>query len=433
MDASAPARDAIDEFLRHLAGRDLSASTRRIRKTFLNEYLRHAQQAAGAEKQLTARELLDGERATAWLADAAEGKTRTRNTLRGPDAAAYPNSMRVRADTLNAFAEFLGEPMRVDRQAPARGYHLTPGDTEKLLHDLTVKRPIHANAMTALRTAAVAAVIADTGHGVPEIADLKLSALHLDGDAAGGQEASVDLDGESFPLTRSTVHVLTRWLAARGSLIAELEGSDPGYLWIPTKPGRPRGGVPSAKPGISPAAVRTLHASHRALVSQLLGTPLRPGALRAAAVSLAVSTGDAGELSLLHDHDRVLILVAEREHQRHFAAAAHQLRVHVDAEALELGPVGGGVGRAEENAGRPSGLEIVSGRAERHRHAAAGRGHLDPAVSVSERHVGHQREPELLGVERDGLILVGHRHHHLADLCHLRHCCPLSLASICHC
>ena len=52
--------------------------------------------------------------------------------------------------------------------------------------------------MTALRTAAVAAVIADTGHGVPEIADLKLSALHLDGDAAGGQEASVDLDGESF-------------------------------------------------------------------------------------------------------------------------------------------------------------------------------------------------------------------------------------------
>jgi hypothetical protein len=38
--------------------------------------------------------------------------------------------------------------------------------------------------------------------------------------------------------------------------------------------------------------VRTLHASHRALVSQLLGTPLRPGALRAAAVSLSVSSGD---------------------------------------------------------------------------------------------------------------------------------------------
>ncbi len=44
--ASTPARDAIDAFLRHLADRDLSATTRRIRKTYLNEYLRHAQQAA---------------------------------------------------------------------------------------------------------------------------------------------------------------------------------------------------------------------------------------------------------------------------------------------------------------------------------------------------------------------------------------------------
>src|ERR1700735_5237173 len=158
MDASAPARDAIDEFLRHLAGRDLSASTRRIRKTFLNEYLRHAQQAAGAEKQLTARDLLDGGRAAAWLAAAAAGKTRTRNTLRGPDAAAYPNSMRVRADTYNAFAEFLGVPDRQAARKPARGFHLDPGETERLLHDLTVRRPINANALTSLRTAAVAAL-----------------------------------------------------------------------------------------------------------------------------------------------------------------------------------------------------------------------------------------------------------------------------------
>jgi hypothetical protein len=132
--------------------------------------------------------------------------------------------------------------------------------------------------MTSLRTAAVAALVADTGRGVPELADLNISALHLDGD-----EPHADMDGETAPLTQATVHILTRWLAARASIVADLEGSDPGHLWIPTKPGRARGGVPSAKPGISPAAVRTLHASHRALVSQLLGTPLRPGALRAAA------------------------------------------------------------------------------------------------------------------------------------------------------
>jgi integrase len=294
-DASTPARDAIDAFLRHLADRDLSATTRRIRKTYLNEYLRHAQQAAAgadaadgpasaegtddaAGRPLTAGDLMDGVRAAAWLADAAAGKTRTRTTSRGPEAAAYPNSMRVRIDSVNAFAEFLGEPGRLDRQPPARGYQLTPGDTEALLHDLTVKRPIHANAMTALRTAAVAALVADTGRGVPELADLNLSALHLDGD-----EPRADVGGQRVPLTQATVHILTRWLAARGSIVADLEGSDPGHLWIPTKPGRARGGVPSAKPGISPAAVRTLHASHRTLVSQLLGTPLRPGALRAAA------------------------------------------------------------------------------------------------------------------------------------------------------
>jgi hypothetical protein len=285
--ASMQARDAIDAFLRHLADRGLSATTRRIRKTYLNEYLRHAQRAAadpegdeepGEGRALTAGELMDAGRARAWLEDAAAGKTRTRNTSRGPEASAYPNSMRVRIDSVNAFAEFIGESARLDRQPPARGFHLTPGDTEALLHDLTVKRPIHANAMTALRTAAVAALVADTGRGVPELADLNVSALHLDGD-----EPHADVEGEQVPLTQATVHILTRWLAARASIVADLEGSDPGHLWIPTKPGRARGGVPSAKPGISPAAVRTLHASHRALVSQLLGTPLRPGALRAAA------------------------------------------------------------------------------------------------------------------------------------------------------
>jgi hypothetical protein len=301
-DASTPAREAIDAFIQHLADRGLSATTRRIRKTYLNEYLRHAQQAdatgtegtpngpeaeGGERRPLTAGDLMDGDRATAWLADAASGKTRSRNTSRGPEAAAYPNSMRVRIDSVNALAEFIGDAYRLDRQPPARGFQLTPGDTEALLHDLTVKRPIHANAMTALRTAAVASLVADTGRGVPELADLNLRALHLDGD-----RPYAEVEGEQVPLTQSTVHILTRWLAARASIVAELEGSDPGHLWIPTKPGRARGGVPSAKPGISPAAVRTLHASHRALVSQLLGTPLRPGALRAAAEAHLPSATD---------------------------------------------------------------------------------------------------------------------------------------------
>jgi integrase len=217
---------------------------------------------------------MDPARAAAWLAHAAAGKTRTRNSLYGPAAAAYSNSMRVRIDTYNAFAEFLGRPDRLDSQAPAGGFLLTPADTERLLHDLSVRRPVHANAATALRTAAVAALVADTGRGVPELARLRLGALHLDG------AARVELGDESCPLGGATVQILNRWLLARAEIIAELEGSDPGHLWIPTKPGRPRGGNPPVKPGLTRAAVRTLHAAHRSLVSQVLGTPLRPGAFR---------------------------------------------------------------------------------------------------------------------------------------------------------
>jgi hypothetical protein len=267
------ARGAIDDFTRHLANRRFASTTQRIRRHFLDEYLQHVQDAVGTT-DISVGEFMDPARAGAWLSDAAAGKTRSRNTLHGPDAAAYSNSMRVRIDSYNAFAEFLHLPHRHDRQAPTSGYYLTPADTERLLHDLAVRRPVHANAATSLRTAAVAALVADTNRTVPELARLKVSALHLEG------EARVELADGSCPLSGPTVQVLTRWLGARAMIIAELEGSDPGHLWIPTKPGRPRGGEEPVKPGLTRAAVRTLHAAHRTLVSQVLGTPLRPGAFR---------------------------------------------------------------------------------------------------------------------------------------------------------
>ncbi len=272
-DTRSPASGAVDDFIRDLANRQFSSTTRRIRRHFLEEYLQHAREAAGTI-QITVGELMDPAQADAWLCDAAAGKIRTRNTLYGSDAAAYLNSMRVRIDSYNAFAEFAGLPDRRNSPPPARGFYLTPADTERVLHDLTVRRPVHANAATSLRTAALAALVADTGRGVPELARLNVSALHLDGDA------SVEVTDGSCPLGAATVQILTRWLRARAAIIAELDGSDPGHLWIPTKPGRPRGGQEPVKPGLTPAAVRTLHAAHRALVSQVLGTPLRPGAFR---------------------------------------------------------------------------------------------------------------------------------------------------------
>jgi integrase len=265
---------AISAFVQDLADRGFAASTRRLRRHFLDEALRHARHDAGAGV-LTAAGLMRPERAAAWLADAAAGRTRTRVAMRGPQAEASPNSMRTRAVTWNAFAEYLGLPDRLDPGPPAGGYRLSPSDSERLVHDLSVRRPVHANAMTALRTAALAALVADTGLGVPELAGLKTGALRLSG--AGPH---VDLGDRSCPLDPAAVHILSRWLSARAVIIAGLEGSDPGYLWIPTKPGRARDGRLPPKPGLMPAAVRTLHHAHRRLVSQLLGAPLRPGTLR---------------------------------------------------------------------------------------------------------------------------------------------------------
>jgi hypothetical protein len=271
--ASRPARRAIDDFSRHLADRQFAVSTQRIRRHFLDEFLRHAQEASDV-CDVTIGELMDPACADAWLRDAAAGKTRSRNTLRGPEAAAYPNSMRVRIDSYNALAEFLCLPERHDSEPPAPSFFLTPADTERLLHDLAARRPVHANAETLLRTAALAALVAETGRNVPELALLNVGALHLDG------AAHVELADGPCPLGDAAVRILTRWLDARAAIVAELEGSDPGYLWIPTKPGRPRGGREPVKPGLSRAAVRTLHAAHRVHVSQVLGAPLRPGAFR---------------------------------------------------------------------------------------------------------------------------------------------------------
>src|ERR1035438_2331991 len=129
-DAHSPASGAVYDFIRDLANRQFSSTTRRIRRHFLDEYLQHARETSGAI-QITVGELMDPARADAWLSDAAAGKIRTRNTLYGPDAAAYLNSMRVRIDSYNAFAEFLGLPDRHDSPPPARGFSLTPPDTDR--------------------------------------------------------------------------------------------------------------------------------------------------------------------------------------------------------------------------------------------------------------------------------------------------------------
>jgi integrase len=266
------ARAAIDGYLDALRRDGYAPATRRLRAILLGEFLEHVLDGAEAAA-LTAGEFLDPDRAHAWLEAAAAGATRRRNTLRGPDARAAEESQRARAQSFNSLAAHLGAPHRIEVPPQGAGEHLTPDEANRLLHTLTVKRPTGANAATSIRTAAVAALVAGTGRTVPELHRLRTADVDLD-------QRVVHLDTGPHPLDARAVEVLRRWLDVRGHITARLEGSDPGHLWIPTKPGRPRDGAQALKPGINRAAVRTLHSAHRTLVLQLLGRPVRPGALR---------------------------------------------------------------------------------------------------------------------------------------------------------
>ncbi|MFE1028253.1 hypothetical protein ACFW5I_27410 [Streptomyces sp. NPDC058818] len=272
---TADALAAIGAFREALQNAGYADRTVRLRGTLLTEYLEHV---LNEEKviSLTAEELVQPERADSWLHAADAGETRRRNTLTGPDTAAAHDSQRARIQTYNTFVDHLGLS-GLQRPYPPSGHgdRLEPEQTYKLLRTLAVRRPTGANAATAIRTAAVAGLVAATGSSVPQLHKLNVTDVDLERRPV----PVVTVADFDHPLDKHTVEILRRWLDVRAGITKALEGSDPGYLWIPTKPGRERAGVQPPKPGLTRAAVRTLHAAHRNLVLQVIGVPLRPYAL----------------------------------------------------------------------------------------------------------------------------------------------------------
>ncbi|MFF0684277.1 hypothetical protein ACFYVW_37605 [Streptomyces tendae] len=272
---TADAIAAIGAFLRAQQEGGYADETVRLRGRLLTEYLEHV---LDEEKTtaLTAEELVRPERADSWLGAARAGGTRRRNTLTGPDATAAHDSQRARIQTYNTFVDHLGLPELQHPYPPAgHGDRLEPEQARSLLRTLAVRRPTGANAATAIRTAAVAALVAATGRTVPQLHKLNVTDIDLERRPV----PAVTVDDVEHLLDKDTADILRRWLDVRAGITQALEGSDPGYLWIPTKPGRERAGVQPPKPGLTRAAVRTLHAAHRSLVLQVVGVPLRPYAL----------------------------------------------------------------------------------------------------------------------------------------------------------
>jgi integrase len=269
------AQETIDAYLDELAGRGYAAGTRRLRSGYLTEYLQHALATEDTPLDLTAEQLMEPQRAAAWYNDAQAGLTRQRNTLHGPQADAAQATQRSRAITYNLFSAWLGLPHQLELPPVTTGEHLDPEDARTVIHDLSVRRPNGANAATTIRTAALAALVAATGRTVTDLASLDTADLQLD-----RPQPRLLLEDAPAPLDAQTVQIVRRWLRQRAGITAALTGLDPGYLWIPTKQGRPRAGRETPPPGARRAAVRTLHDAHRRLVYSLLGRPVRPGAFR---------------------------------------------------------------------------------------------------------------------------------------------------------
>ncbi|MEU9925108.1 hypothetical protein AB0H51_28135 [Streptomyces griseoluteus] len=272
------AQAAIADFLALLQERRYAFGTRRLRGIYLTEYLEHALNTPGTPPDLAAADLMELDRADAWLAAAAAGELRQRNTLRGPNAEASEAAQRSRIITYNAFADFLRTPWRLEVPPNPSGEYLDPDDAARIIHTLAVRRPPTANEATWIRTAALASLVAATGRTVRELAELDVSNLRL-----SHRPPAVILEDGPVPLDADTVSTLRRWLRQRAAIVARtIEGTDPGYLWVPTKQaGTPR--RPENEPlplGARRATVRTLHAAHRRLVLSLLGRPLRLGELR---------------------------------------------------------------------------------------------------------------------------------------------------------
>jgi site-specific recombinase XerD len=277
------AQAAIADFLTELHERGYAFGTRRLRGTYLTEYLEHAQNTPDTPRDLAAADLMDLERADAWLAAAAAGELRQRNTLHGPRADSSEAAQRSRVITYNVFAAHLGTPWRLDVPPNSSGEHLDPAEAAEIARKLAVQRPASAHEPTWIRTAALASLVAATGRTVRELAELDVSNLQL-------QQPPPRLILEDGPeeLDEDTVRTVRRWLRQRVAIIDRsrqektFTGTDPGYLWIPTKhSGYPHRGPDKPIPlGARRATMRTLHACHRRLVLSLLGHPLRLGELR---------------------------------------------------------------------------------------------------------------------------------------------------------
>ncbi|MGW3308135.1 hypothetical protein ACWDG9_16295 [Streptomyces sp. NPDC001073] len=296
-----PARSVITAFVDDLDRRGRGMETRRQREGYLTEYLEWAEQTLALDRPLRAEDLVDEELAQRWLEVAAAGGTRRRfpsagrrsetegapsradETAREPLQASV-HAGAARTTTLNTFSRFLGCPLNLRLPLPVDHPRLAPLEARQKLRRIADQRPTGMTEPCWQRTAALAALVVDTGLSVGALFPLRKSEVDL-------REGTVTIGEDVFELDpETTVLLLRQWLKTHALLTGHsddgeektgyLKGGEVMEVWITVHPGPTRRGHPT-RPAALPAALRTLHVAHQELTRQLFDEPVRLGKFRA--------------------------------------------------------------------------------------------------------------------------------------------------------
>lgn len=230
------ASDLVEDYLATLG--DASPSTVRQRRWALGELLAHA----GADGVVSAGAVMDAGVVTAWVDHAAtrEGSPASLPGLRARAAAARAVARHgeqvgaLEIGTLDALVAALALPSPVP---------VARTREQKVRHLLSLASPDRypGGVLPAVwaRFCAHTHVLALTGAREDVCASLDLAAVDASPGPAGsvGSVATTDLAGtRTWALGGSARTAVRAWLEQRALLVARLQGSDPGALWVRVRP-----------------------------------------------------------------------------------------------------------------------------------------------------------------------------------------------------
>ena len=220
---------------------DVSESTRRQRRWALNDLLAYAPSPG-----LALGHDLTPDRVSAWLVQAAQERGGSLASLRAR-ASAVRALARHALETGALCAEDVAELERVlELPAPTRAHAKGSNAVGELLsYAAWERRPYGVHPDVWARFAAHIHLLSATGAAERALSRLQVADL----DMLHGTVRLPDHD-RPHPVGKTTIAVVRSWLERRKEIVSQLEGSDPGALWVRVRPSGDRHGDRTHQAGL---------------------------------------------------------------------------------------------------------------------------------------------------------------------------------------